>query len=317
MNQKLCGVYKITNLINGKIYVGQSVDIERRWEQHKRIGQGQLNGFYAKDGRRPLYRAINKYGVNSFKFEILELCSEEMLYEREQYWIDLLHANTKNCTGYNLNDGGAGNKNNTQQRYAYQYDLDGNYIGEYESITKATLSMGLKPNSGAIQNAIGVEGKTSCGYQWRYEKLNKISAISYYSKRNKVAMYDKNGKLLKIFANTTEAGNSINKTHSAIEYNCKNKSKYCGGYIFRYFDEKPLLTIDAPKNNPRIFPSKKVGQYTLEGNLIKVYKSAIDAAKELNIDASMIYKCCKGAKNSEGFTYKTYRGFVWKFYKEN
>lgn len=79
-----CGIYKITNKINGHSYIGLSKDIEKRFNDHK------IKAFSSKrkdDIEKVLYKAIRKYGINNFNFEILEECEEEVLKEREIYWI--------------------------------------------------------------------------------------------------------------------------------------------------------------------------------------------------------------------------------------
>ena len=73
----MCGIYKITNLCNGKSYIGQSVDIEARWRKHKTCTLD-----YA------ISRAFRKYGLDNFEFTIVEECSKEQLNERECYWIN-------------------------------------------------------------------------------------------------------------------------------------------------------------------------------------------------------------------------------------
>lgn len=87
----ICGIYKIENLINHKCYIGQSVDIKRRWRQHKTV---------CSEGTRdyPLYRAFKKYGLENFSFEVLEECPREALNEREQYYIEKYNAYNN---GYN------------------------------------------------------------------------------------------------------------------------------------------------------------------------------------------------------------------------
>ncbi len=55
----ICGIYKITNLVNGKIYIGQSLDVYRRFSQHKKIGKSK-NG-YKDDRDKPLYRALRRF----------------------------------------------------------------------------------------------------------------------------------------------------------------------------------------------------------------------------------------------------------------
>lgn len=74
----MIGIYKITNKHNGKSYIGQSIDIKERWENHR-----CLNGNHDY----PLYRAFRKYGIDSFEFEVLEECNAGELAERELYYI--------------------------------------------------------------------------------------------------------------------------------------------------------------------------------------------------------------------------------------
>lgn len=90
---KKCGIYLIKNLINNKIYIGQSIDIERRIKDH----------FTRKDDA-PLHCAIQKYGKENFETIILEECSREQLNEKEIYYIKEYNSFGKN--GYNLNNGG-------------------------------------------------------------------------------------------------------------------------------------------------------------------------------------------------------------------
>lgn len=95
-----CGIYKITNLINGHSYIGQSICIEQRWKNHKH---------YDKDCENyPLYRAFRKYGIDNFSFEIIEECEPNFLDEKEIYWINFY--NTLN-EGYNQTSGGSGRNN--------------------------------------------------------------------------------------------------------------------------------------------------------------------------------------------------------------
>lgn len=89
-----CGIYRITHVDSGKSYVGQSVRIHARWEQHKR-GRGNSTALAA---------AITKYGLDSFQFEVLEYCSPDRLNDREVHWIEVLK--TMSPHGYNLNSGG-------------------------------------------------------------------------------------------------------------------------------------------------------------------------------------------------------------------
>ena len=97
-----CGIYKITNLINGHSYIGMSKNIEKRIKEHFSHG---LNGQRKDDLEKPLYKAFKKYGLKAFDWEILEECEESELKEREIYWI--AYYNTyKDRQHYNETPGG-------------------------------------------------------------------------------------------------------------------------------------------------------------------------------------------------------------------
>ena len=92
--KKVRGIYKVTNKINGKVYIGQSVDIGRRWRQHMTAG----DDIY-------FHKAIQKYGVENFEWEVIEKCKKSELDERESYWIEYYDSYNK---GYNCTKGGDG-----------------------------------------------------------------------------------------------------------------------------------------------------------------------------------------------------------------
>lgn len=94
----MIGIYKITNLINNKSYIGQSVCIKRRISEH----------LHYKDPQQRIDRAIAKYGKQNFSWEVIEECSITDLSTREQYWIN--YYNTYH-DGYNDTIGGDGSPN--------------------------------------------------------------------------------------------------------------------------------------------------------------------------------------------------------------
>ena len=97
----MIGIYKIVNLINGKVYIGQSQNISQRWIAHR---SRPFNTNCAQYDC-PLYRAIRKYGLENFSFEVLEETDKEQLNEKEIFWIAEFNSNNPN-KGYNLTSGG-------------------------------------------------------------------------------------------------------------------------------------------------------------------------------------------------------------------
>lgn len=93
------GIYKITNVINGKMYVGQSVNIENRWLEHRCDLRNN------RHHNSPLQNSWNKYGESKFKHSIIEVCQREELNDREIYWIKQCNSIVKH-SGYNLTTGG-------------------------------------------------------------------------------------------------------------------------------------------------------------------------------------------------------------------
>jgi group I intron endonuclease len=73
-----CGIYLIRNLKNNKIYIGQSKDILRRWQEHLRSGQPEKYSIKSeRDFKAPIHRAMQKYGIENFSIQVLEICEEK------------------------------------------------------------------------------------------------------------------------------------------------------------------------------------------------------------------------------------------------
>ena len=96
----MIGIYKITNLINNKSYIGQSINIEKRIKEHFWKSKNQKDISF----NSILHQAIRKYGEENFKWEILEECDVEKIDELEQQYIQKY--NTLSPNGYNILPGG-------------------------------------------------------------------------------------------------------------------------------------------------------------------------------------------------------------------
>lgn len=97
-------IYKITNKLNNKIYIGQTIK-ERatdRFSQHRYLA----NHIDQENSISYLHRAMHLQGVDNFSFEVIEQVENEQLNEREKYWISFYNSLAPN--GYNLTEGGAG-----------------------------------------------------------------------------------------------------------------------------------------------------------------------------------------------------------------
>ena len=91
----LKAIYKITNILNGKIYIGQSVHPDKRWWEHKNRAKTHYDEF-------PLHLAISKYGEENFTFEILEWTKD---FDNEEKRL-IKKYNSLSPNGYNISEGG-------------------------------------------------------------------------------------------------------------------------------------------------------------------------------------------------------------------
>lgn len=145
-------IYKITNKINSKIYIGQtSRTIQIRWHEHLK------NSDYLKD-KYPLYKAMKKYGIENFVIEELEKCSDSLLDEREIYWIKQYNSFDSD-NGYNCTNGGKGknivttydeNIDEIAKRYQEGERLDllcKEFHHDYTTIRRELLKMDIKINT--------------------------------------------------------------------------------------------------------------------------------------------------------------------------
>ncbi len=152
-----CGIYLITNETNNKVYIGQSVNIEKRFSKHKTTGFNINSTVY----EYPLYRAIRKYGLENFSFRVLELCLKDELNEKEIFWIDYYSSFNPDC-GYNQTVGGS---------FSFPSKL---------SLERANKIKDILIHTQRTQEDIGVEfgisqvtvGLINLGHCWRDEALS-------------------------------------------------------------------------------------------------------------------------------------------------
>lgn len=204
-------IYKIYNDINDKIYIGKTLtSLEERFKRH--LYDSKRDSFK----NRPLYKAMNKYGINHFYIQEIEQCSESEVNEREKYWIEILESFKY---GYNATHGG-----------------DGKHYADYNLIY-ALWNEGK--NNLEIQQILGYDSHTV-----KTALINKGVSEKERNKRGRqqcykaVAMLDKDTKeFLRIFPSIQEAYNFLKKQHSGhIAEVCKGKRKSAYGYSWRYLN---------------------------------------------------------------------------------
>lgn len=223
----MTGIYKITNIINGKVYVGQAVDIKRRWQEHCSHSFSPTHISY----NHTIHRAIRKYGIENFTFEVLEECAETLLNEKEIYWIAKLNSKQN---GYNMTDGGDSTANNWDRRVE-QYSLKGEYIATYSAIRLAARSTGI--DHAAIGRCCNNKVNHAGGYLWVYEG-EKPKVPEKVVLRRKIGQYDlSTNELIAVHNGAVEAVRAIGKNNpSNIRNVCYGKQKYAYGYFWKYVD---------------------------------------------------------------------------------
>lgn len=289
-----CGIYKIENKINKKIYIGQSIEIENRWKKH----------LYTKDDFL-IHRAIQKYGKQCFDFSILEECDVSELNDKEQYWIEYYNSLMPN--GYNMTPGGSTGAGLARGKVVEQYDLFGNFIAEYSNAHEANRQTGI--NYSDICACCRREKPHACNYQWKYkdnedQRITNIFSSDLVLYNWPIQRYSLTGQFIKEYNNFKEACEDITVGKSSLCQCLKKKSKTCANSLWIYKGEKLII----PKRYEQLKNRKAVLQFDLNENFIKEFASITEASKETNIPYQNISKVCQKRGKTAG-------KYIWKFKK--
>lgn len=202
-------IYKITNLKNNKCYIGKTLkSIEKRWEEH-------CHDYLRRNKeKRPLYSAMKKYGTKNFKVEEIEQCNENIVNEREKYWIEYYDSFKK---GYNATLGGDGKAYVDRELAIKTYNEVQNVrkTADLLNIDAGNLSKILKENN--IQ-------------------IKKSQDIAKENLSKSVAMLDKNTlEVIKVFGSIKDAEKFLNITYrSHIAKVCNGKRQTFKGYKWKW-----------------------------------------------------------------------------------
>ena len=280
----MIGIYKITNLINNKSYIGQSIDIQARFSSHKRTLQWN-------DPRvnYPLYRDFKKYGLENFSFEIIEQCSKDELNEKEKYWIN--HYNTYN-NGYNLTLGGEGSQLLPQEQIDNIIRLWNEGLSIFQIIKET-----------------GYNHKTITRYLKLYTTTYSPEVAKERGKlRRPVIQYDLYDNIVNEFPSIIDASQQCGITEGVIIQSLNHRTRFTrDGFYFIYGDLD--RNEELKKQWKLLEDGEKVIQLDKNNNIIHVFRSVLVAAKIFNVPSEYIKRCCDKKRKSA-------YGYKWIYYSE-
>lgn len=217
-------VYKTTNLLNGKIYVGKDEKNNPNY-----LGSGKI-----------LKLAVKKYGLENFQKEILEYCeTKEELNKKEIYWIDKLSATTH---GYNIAEGGTGGQ--TKFKKVYQFEKNGMLVKEWCSAAKIEKELGF--DSSAILKVCKGKLLSFKGFIWSYENIVK----PFNDTRTiEILQYDRQGNLIKIWDSIVDVKKSLRISDRHIQQTLDKTNLTAKGYVWLRKNGVVLEKIEINKNS--------------------------------------------------------------------
>jgi group I intron endonuclease len=199
----MIGIYKITSP-NNKIYIGKSIDLNERKASYKYEGRRQH--------QHKLNNSINKYGWENHLFEIIEICEEKEINNREIYWIEFYNSVEK---GLNLVYGGQGGRLSEEVK------------------EKKSKSMTGKKASQETKQKMSESKKNHPMYNEEWRKKMENGAWKSKASSKPVLQYDLEGNFIKEWESKTQASKELHITVPNIVQNTIGNSKSAGGFIWK------------------------------------------------------------------------------------
>lgn len=297
--QKKYVIYKVTNLVNQKMYIGKTYNFEKRKREH----------LYDIDNELPFHKALKKYGLKSFKWEIIDTAStDEEIKEKEIYWIKRLNTciHSPNSQGYNVTLGGEGGVS-WNSRAVAQFDFDGNFIEEYISCSHASVTTGIH-RKGIEECAKGLY-KTSGGYRWKFKDEWDGKNIGKYKKkpshrRKEIVQLSIDGNFIAKYTSVQEAAEKTKIRRTVISQCLTKAISRAGGYQWFYAHEYSESKSYKYKG---IRIGNGIEQLDSNGTVINHFNNCAEAARSLGLPSS-VHKQIH--KNLDG-KYKCH-GYYWR-----
>lgn len=264
LGEDACGIYRITNLINGHFYIGQtSRKFKIRWKEH--IYSATYNSGNQK--HTPLHQAIIKYGVDNFNFEILEKCNKEELDMKEQYWINTLQSNSYD--NYNQTAGG---QNGNLQYKTPDFVFDVIKLLQETNLNQAEIASICKCSDNVVTDI-------NCGIHYRLPNLT-------YPIR-KTTIDDKIIEIAKELSNKSLTFKELADKYQVSLSTVKRINKGEG----RYHLDNYSYPIYEFKNKCEDIIDNIIN------DLINTSMPQTEIAKKYNVSYGTVYKTNKGERN--------------------
>lgn len=315
-----CGIYMIENILNNKKYIGQSINISQRWKRH--IYELNNNTHH----NIKLQNSWNKYGSDSFSFNILEECDPELLDEKEQFYISLYDTHNN---GYNLDIGGQGCKGYSHTaeeilkmrmiqnpKSVIQLDKSLNIVNVWISASQASKELCMSRRGIVNCCERNNHQKTINGYYWIYKDDYDNDCVDwdYYLNINesipkKILQFDLDMNFINYFDSICCASKCLSISTGEISEVCNKNRKSSHGFIFRFEDcytEDDYLFDCANKIKRHNTDKRSVIQKDIDYNIIKKFSSLTEASKETGFPSCGIQACCSKRQ-------KTSHGYIWEY----
>lgn len=324
-------IYKITNNVNGKIYIGQTrVTEPQRWQQH--VWHAYNN---SDNDSLLLCRAIRKYGKENFTRTIVEECDNWFLNEREKYWIKYFDSTNHNI-GYNVAEGGEGHFKYSDEEIlkAYtdydsitkaseatgitrgqiskrlqamgidtshdvsvcQYDIQGNFIKEYSTMAEAAKETSTPlyyiREQGVYNKFLWLHKHNT---QTPQERLSQLSNLAH--DLLDIQQYNELGELVAEFSNASEASKKTGINISSIKAASSGRQVSAGGFLWvRVYGG---ISLEETLNKYLLSPSCcKIEEVNINGQIINTFDSCNKAEKFYGYGGNSVKPVCDGKRKA-------------------